>query len=181
MFDATGYSAVEPLRNGRQVQIRALHPEDRDNFAAAARSMSVESLHRRFFAVRREFTEKETSSFVNVDFINHVALVAVFKENGQSAVVGGSRYVVVKPGQAEVAFAVVDQYQGLGIGTALMRHLGAIARAADIRELIADVLPENIAMLKVFERSGFAMNAERDFGIVRVTLRCPDHNVSADF
>jgi RimJ/RimL family protein N-acetyltransferase len=171
MFDAAKYSEVETLRNGRQVEIRALQPEDRDDFVAAAHSMSTKSLHRRFFAVRREFTEKETSFFVNVDFINHVALVVVFKENGQSAVVGGGRYVVVKPGQAEVAFAVVDQYQGQGIGTALMHHLGTIARAADIRELIADVLPENVAMLKVFESSGFQMNTERDFGIVRVTLR----------
>jgi RimJ/RimL family protein N-acetyltransferase len=171
MFDAAKYSAVETLRNGRQVEIRALQPEDRDDFVAAAHSMSTKSLHRRFFAVRREFTEKETAFFVNVDFINHVALVAVFKENGQSAVVGGGRYVVVKSGQAEVAFAVVDQYQGQGIGAALMHHLGTIACAADIRELIADVLPENVAMLKVFESSGFQMNTERDFGIVRVALR----------
>jgi RimJ/RimL family protein N-acetyltransferase len=121
--------------------------------------------------VRREFTEKETSFFVNVDFINHVALVAVFKENGRSAVVGGGRYIVVKPGQAEVAFAVPDQYQGQGIGTALMHHLGAIAGAANIRELVADVLPENIAMLKVFESSGFPVKTERDFGVLRVALQ----------
>jgi len=171
MFDPTKYSAIETLRNGRQVEIRALRAEDRDNFVAAADSMSAKSLYRRFFAVRREFTEKETSFFVSVDFINHVALVAVFKENGQSAIVGGGRYIVVRPGRAEVAFAVVDQYQGQGIGTALMHHLGTIAGAADIRELVADVLPENTAMLKVFESSGFPMNTERDFGVLRVALQ----------
>jgi RimJ/RimL family protein N-acetyltransferase len=171
MFDATKYSAVETLRNGRRAEIRALQPEDRGDLIAAVRSMSANSLSRRFFAARREFTEKETSYFVNVDFMNHVALVAVLKENGQSAIVGGGRYIVVKPGRAEVAFAVVDQYQGQGIGAALMHHLCAIASAASLRELIADVLPENVAMLKVFENSGFPMNTVRDFDVVHVTLR----------
>jgi RimJ/RimL family protein N-acetyltransferase len=171
MFEAAKYSAVETLRNGRRVEIRALQPEDRRDLIAAVHSMSANSLSRRFFAVRREFTETETSYFVNVDFINHVALVAVLEENGQSAIVGGGRYVVVKPGRAEVAFAVVDQYQGQGIGAALMHHLCAIAGAASLRELIADVLPENVAMLKLFENSGFPMNTVRDFGVVHVTLR----------
>jgi RimJ/RimL family protein N-acetyltransferase len=171
MFDATKYSAVETSRKGRRVEIRALRPEDRGHLIAAVHSMSANSLSRRFFAVRREFTEKETSYFVNVDFINHVALVAVLDENDRSAIVGGGRYVVVKPGRAEVAFAVVDQYQGQGIGAALMHHLCAIAGAASLKELIAEVLPENVAMLKVFENSGLPMNAVRDFGVVHVTLR----------
>ena len=171
MFEAAKYSVVETLRNGRRVEIRALLPEDRDDLITAVHAMSAQSRYRRFFTVRREFGEQETASFVNVDFINHVALVAVLEENGEFAIVGGGRYVVVKPGLAEVAFAIVDQYQGQGIGTALMRHLGAIARAADLRELIAEVLPENIAMVKVFQSSGFPMSTEYHFGVVHITLR----------
>jgi RimJ/RimL family protein N-acetyltransferase len=171
MLEAAKYSAIETLRNGRRVEIRALQPEDRPDLIAAVHSMSTNSLSRRFFAVRREFTEKETSYFVNVDFINHVALVAVLEENRQSTIVGGGRYVVVEPGRAEVAFAVVDQYQGQGIGAALMHHLCAIAGAAKLRELIAEVLPENVAMRKVFENSGFPINAVLDVGVVHVTIQ----------
>ena len=69
-------------------------------------------------------------------------------------VVGGGRFVVVRPGTAELAFAVIDVYQGQGIGAALMRHLTLLARAGGIKELIAEVLPENIPMLKVFHKSG---------------------------
>jgi GNAT superfamily N-acetyltransferase len=67
-------------------------------------------------------------------------------------IVGGGRYIVAKPGAAEVAFAVVDDYQGQGIGSILMRHLVAIARRAGLAELVADVLPENRQML-TFSRS----------------------------
>src|SRR3974390_1775867 len=44
------------------------------------------------------------------------------------------------PGQAEVAFGVVDQYQDQRLGGALMRELAGVARHAGINELIAEVL-----------------------------------------
>jgi ribosomal protein S18 acetylase RimI-like enzyme len=79
----------------------------------------------------------------------------------------------VNPGQAEVAFAVVDRYQGQGIGRTLMRHLIAIARGAGLQELVADVLPDNRQMLKVFEKSGLPMSTRRESGSLHVTLRLP--------
>ena len=66
---------------------------------------------------------------------------------------------------AEVAFAVVDPYQGQGIGAALLRHLVTIARAASLRELIAEVLPDNMPMLKVFEKSGIHVASKREAGL----------------
>ena len=50
---------------------------------------------------------------------------------------------------------MIDDYQGQGVGTLLMRHLAIIARAAGLKELIAEVLPENSAMRKVFGKFGF--------------------------
>jgi ribosomal protein S18 acetylase RimI-like enzyme len=164
------YAATENLRNGRAIEIRALRHEDHDDFVAAAGRLSTQSLYRRFFAVKRNFTEKETSFFLDVDFVNHVALVAVAQNEGKPSIVGGGRYVVVKPGQAEVAFAVTDDYQGQGIGAALMRHLVAIGRGAGLREFIAEVLPSNTAMLKVFEKSGLHVKSSRQSGITYVTL-----------
>src|SRR5262249_15854427 len=119
---------------------------------------------------KREFTEQEIEFFLNVDFIHHVALVAVLPEGGRSMIAGGGRYVVVQPGRAEVAFVVVDEYQGQGIGAALMRHLAAIRRAAGISELLAGVLPDNIAMLKTFEKSGLRVDTRREGGVVHVSL-----------
>ena len=164
MSEFSQYSEVGALRDGRRVEIRALRPEDRNDLIAAVRRIGTDSLYRRFFAVKREFSEKETSFFVNVDFINHVALIAVVEEDGKPTIAGGGRFIVVSPGQAEVAFAVVDEYQGQGIGTTLMRHLVAIARRAGLRELIADVLPDNRQMLNVFQKSGLPVSTRRDVG-----------------
>jgi len=77
----------------------------------------------------------------------------------------------VQPGKAEVAFTVVDQYQGQGLGAALMHHLAAIARRAGLKELIAEVLPDNVPMLKVFEKSGFPLSIKREPQVVHVAVR----------
>ena len=168
--EAAEYSVVETLRSGRQVEIRALQPDDRAGLVAAVGRASAQSLFRRFFAAKRGFTEQEIAFFVNVDFINHVALVAMVEEDGRPVIVGGGRYIVGQPGTAEVAFAVVDEHQGQGIGAALMRHLAAIARRSGLNELIAEVLPENVSMLKVFENSGFHFTKKRTSECVHVAL-----------
>jgi GNAT superfamily N-acetyltransferase len=170
-MDAANYSAVETLRDGRRVEIRAFRPGDRADLEAVIPRISSRSLYRRFFTVKRRFSEREREFFLNVDFVDHVALMAWAQEEGRSVIVGGGRYVVVEPGKAEVAFVVIDQHQGRGIGAALMRHLAAIARAAGLRELIAEVLEENMPMLKVFEKSGLPMTATREHEVVHVTLR----------
>jgi GNAT superfamily N-acetyltransferase len=92
------------------------------------------------------------------------------QEDGRETIVGGARYIVGEPGEAEVAFMVVDDYQGLGIGAALMAHLAAIAHAAGIRELIADVLSDNAPMLAVFKKSGFPLSTKRESGVLHVTI-----------
>ena len=170
MVQAAQFSVIEVLWDGRHVEIRALRPEDRRGFAEAAGRSSPESLRRRFFAPRHGFTEKEIAFFVDVDFVNHVALVAVAEEGGQSVIVGGGRYILAEPGQAEIAFTVPDQYQGQGLGGRLMRHLIEIARESGIRQLIAEVLPENIPMLTVFKKSGLRLSMKREGRVVHVTL-----------
>jgi RimJ/RimL family protein N-acetyltransferase len=86
-------------------------------------------------------------------------------------IVAGGRYIVVQPGRAEIAFTVVDQYHGQGIGAALMRHVAAIAGEAGLKELVAEVLPDNAPMLKVFEKSGLCLSTKREAQVIHVTLQ----------
>jgi RimJ/RimL family protein N-acetyltransferase len=171
MSNAARYSVVEPLRDGRQIEIRAFRPEDSPAFIAAAGEVGPRSRYLRFFTLKREFSEKEREFFLNVDFDKHVALVALTEEAGQKLIVGAARYVGVEPGKAEVAFTVIDRYQGQGIGAALLRHLTIVAREAGLREFIAEVLPENVSMLKVLKSSRLPMNTISDPDVVHVTMQ----------
>lgn len=170
-MSADKYSAIETLRDGARIEIRALAPGDEADLVAAVARTSAESMRRRFFVVKRTFTDQETAFFLNVDFANHVALVAVVEEGGRPVIAGGGRYIVVRPGEAEVAFAVVDEYQGRGIGGAVMRHLTAIARAAGLERFIAEVLVENLPMRRLFEKSGLQMSTKHESGVAYVRLQ----------
>lgn len=174
-MNAAEYSAFEQLRDGREIEVRALKPADRAGWLEYIERTSDAARYRRFFVPKRTFSEQEIEFHLNVDFVRHVALVAVIEEAGHVIGVGGARYVVSQPGRATMAFQVDDPHQGLGIATCLMRHLVAIARDAGITELVAEVLPDNAPMLKVLERSGLPMTTRREIDTVHVTpaLWCP--------
>jgi ribosomal protein S18 acetylase RimI-like enzyme len=168
---AASFAVTETLRDGRPVEIRALRPTDVEDLKVAVAHTSAQSLTRRFFGPKRYFSEQEIAYFVNIDFVTQVALVATIDEGGKRAIVAGGRYVLVQPGVAEVAFVVVDDYQGHGIGTRLMRHLARIAIEAGLRELVAEVLPDNQPMLSVFEKCGLKVTRRRNNGAVHVTMQ----------
>lgn len=169
--NAAAFSVTETLRDGRPIEIRALRRTDVEDLKTAVANTSAESLARRFFGPKRYFSEQEIAYFVNIDFVAQVALVATLEEGGKDLIVAGGRYVLVQPGVAEVAFVVVDDYQGHGIGSRLMQHLASIAREAGLRELVAEVLPENQPMLGVFQKCGLQMATRRERGVVHVTMQ----------
>src|SRR5258706_6130722 len=154
MSEAIDYTARELLRGGGQIEIRALRREDEADMLAAIEKTSAQSLQRRFFVMKRHFSDKERSFFLDVDFKNHVAIVALTDEAGRNVIVGGGRYIVFEPGRAEMAFVVIDTWQGRGVGSILMRHLIKIAGDAGLEELTAEVQPKNGALLKAFGNLG---------------------------
>ena len=68
MMEAAKYSAVERLRDGRQIEIRALQLADEKDMRAAVDRTSAQSLYRRFFGAKRHFSESEKAFFLNVDY-----------------------------------------------------------------------------------------------------------------
>ena len=171
MFEPASYQATETLTDGGRVKIRAQRLEDRTALLEAVDRASTETLYHRFLAAKRQISQGEERTFLDIDFVNHVVLVAETTEGGRPVIIGGCRYVVIEPGKAEVAFSVIDAYQNKGLGKALIRHLVAIGREAGIEELLADVLFDNVPMLKVFERSGLAVTSKRDGSVVHLSMR----------
>src|SRR5438552_16187692 len=162
MSEAIDYTARELLSDGSQIEIRALRREDEADMLAAVGKASAQSLQRRFFVMKRHFSDKERAFFMDIDFKNHVAIVALAEEAGRKVIAGGGRYIVFEPGRAEMAFVVIDTWQGRGIGSILMRHLLKIASEAGVEELTAEVLLENAVMIKVFGQFGVSLAPRRD-------------------
>jgi len=168
--DISNYNVTESLRDQRRVTIRAIRPDDKGLVIDGLNHVSAESLYRRFLAIRKEITVEGLKKVTEVDFVNAVALVAVFEKDGNAQIAGGGRYIRTTGQSAEVAFLVADSFHGLGIGSLLFKHLVAIARDSGITQFEADVLPSNEAMLKVFARSGIPVTRAATRDSVRVLM-----------
>ena len=167
------YQAQEKLLNGAGVLVRAIRPDDKQALQDGLHRLSAESVYFRFFHPKHDLTDDELAYFTEIDFALHVALVAVVREQGTDLAVGVGRYIVnqTEPVEAaEVAFAVDDAHQGLGIATLLLKHLTRIARARALAEFHANVMVENLKMMDVFAHCGLPMTSKREGAILKVRL-----------
>jgi len=165
------FTSREGLRNGAEVTIRALRPDDHERMRAVIARLSPATLYLRTFSLKKGLTESELRRYVEVDFDRAVALIVTTGEAPGERVVGGGRYVRAEGADtAEVAFTVDEDYRGLGIASRLLKHLVAIARQRGLRRFDAEVLAENRAMLAVFARSGLPMKQRREGSVVRLEL-----------
>ena len=171
-MDPTSFRRSFKLKNGAAITLRAIHPDDRERLRTAFSRLDPRSIYTRFFGVKRELTEAELTAATAVDFEAVVALVAVLDSDPET-IIGGGRYFRTKgPGslEAEVAFTIEEDYQGLGLASLILREMAQIAKAAGLARFSAEVLPTNTAMLEVFRRSGLPMSCRTEGGVVHITL-----------
>jgi GNAT superfamily N-acetyltransferase len=171
------YAVNEKLRDGTPIHLRAIRPEDKDLLFEHFSGLSQDSRYTRFFAAKSTLTHGELAGFTELDFDNQVGLTAAIYEDVRERFIGIGRYFRLQDRtRAEVAFAVLDEYQGRGIATLLLEHLRRIASAGGIVEFSAEVMASNRHMLEVFRASGFQSHSSNRDGVVHVALRT-DHKV----
>jgi GNAT superfamily N-acetyltransferase len=173
MDNPRDYRVDETLRDGGTLRIRAIRRDDSQRLLAHFKALSPRSVHFRFFGMMRTLSDQELTRLTDLDFIHHVGLVATLGEGPDEPLVGVGRYIVLPDAQApaaEVAFAVLDEHQGRGIGTLLLKHLTRIAWNNGISEFQADVLSDNQQMLEVFADRGFRIRKTTDSGIVHLSF-----------
>ena len=141
---------------GIPFEIRPLTRADRDRLAAAFGRMSERSRRLRFLGPKPKLSGPELTYLTDIDHVTHEALAAIDPDDG--TIVGVARYVQERdaPGTADVAFFVVDAWQGQGIGTALGRQLMGRADANGIARLTATTFADNRAARAVLRKLGFA-------------------------
>ena len=154
------------LADGSIASIRPMSAEDRDGLLALHDHVGDESLRLRFFAASREAARR---------YVDHLASHSGDTAATLVATVAGTIVAVATaerstPEEAEVAFLVADSEHGRGLGSLLLEHLAAACRDIGIRRFVADVLPENSAMIRVFRDAGFEVSRRFDTGVVSVAM-----------
>jgi len=140
------------LRDGSEVAIRPIGPEDRDALAAAFDRLSPESRYRRFLSPLPRLSSSQLDYLTRVDHHDHEALVAV--DPGTRDGLGVARYVRTRPAEAEPAVVVADDWHGRGLGGALLRALVRRARQEGVTHFRANVLASNQAAIRLVEAMG---------------------------
>ncbi len=179
------YAAEAVLRDGASIHLRAIRPDDRARLADHFARMSPQSVYFRFFRAKKHLTDQELTHFTEVDFVRQAALLATVGLGDDERIIGVGRYAIVDdsptpPHRADVAFAVDDANQGRGVGTLLLEHLSAIARANGVTEFEADVLGENNRMLHVFAHSGFRVTRSLDAGVFHLSFPTDETDAYAE-
>ena len=158
------------LRQGLTLRLRPPTRDDADAVTEFLKHLSADSLFMRFHG-GVAVAPSLVNPVLDPDWVERGALVGVTGERAKESVVALGNYVRLHdPGVAEVAFAVADELQGQGVGTRLLEQLAELAAALGIERFVAEVLPDNRAMLRVFEDAGFVQTRTLEGGVVEVSL-----------
>jgi acetyltransferase len=155
------------LKDGRKVVLRPIDPSDAPALIELHKSLSFESQFFRFFGPKPDLTATEADYLANVDFHKRFAIVAEADIDGEKRVVGVGRFDVNAPKVAEAAIVITDEFQGQGLGTAMLMRMREVGKGAGLDAFTAEVLAENERMIELLRVQGLDLD-ESTPGVVKV-------------
>ena len=166
---ATVQSGTVFLRDGSSALIRQVQAADAPLLADGFARLSPESRATRCLGAKKELSPAELRYLTDVDHRDHEALAALGHPDGQG--VGIARYIrhPGDPQVAEIAVTVVDDWQGRGLGTELIRQLSRRAWRAGIRRFTAVATADNVAAVRLLRTLG-AWAVHREVGAVEYQI-----------
>jgi acetyltransferase len=142
--------------NGQDFFVRPIRPSDAQMMIDHFNSLSKRSVYMRFFSPLKQLSRQMLVRLTQIDYDREIALVALMGEGRDEKIIGVSRIIGYFDGsQAEFALAISDEWQGQGIGAALLTQCLAAARNQGMKQIMGFVLAENTQMLKLGKKLGF--------------------------
>ncbi|MCW4008631.1 MAG: GNAT family N-acetyltransferase [Candidatus Bathyarchaeota archaeon] len=164
------YETLWTLRNGQEVLLRPIKPEDEPLWLEMFQSFSEESIRYRFFQVIKDTPHEVRVRYCNIDYDREIAIVAELTEEGRRKILGVARLSIEPDGKSgELAFIVSDKWQGLGLGTKMVDYVLEIAKEMGVETVYAIMLPDNKRALSLTQKMGFTLEYLSD-GTVKGVL-----------
>lgn len=175
MGEPPRYERLLQLKDGAQVHVRPILPEDEPRLHEAFARMSERSVYLRFFSPLKRLPDDMARRLARVDYADRFALVAItHRPDGREHILGVARYDRI-PGTAaaEVALAVVDDMQRRGIGSGLLAQLSEAGRDHGVETFTLIVLPENQSMIGLLRRMGWMHDLQFAGGVLEISFNLP--------
>ncbi|MGA2200540.1 MAG: bifunctional acetate--CoA ligase family protein/GNAT family N-acetyltransferase [Terriglobales bacterium] len=170
------YVSSWTMKNGNQVTIRPIRPEDEPLMVKFHETLSDRTVYLRYFcslSLSQRVAHERLLRICFGDYDREMALVAerVDPATGERGIIGVGRINRLHgKNEAEVAVLVADQYQNLGLGNELLRRVVQIAREEKLSQVSAEMMPDNVAMQVIMKRLGFGVRTSEDLTSVRAFL-----------
>ncbi|MDA8387881.1 MAG: GNAT family N-acetyltransferase [Nitrospiraceae bacterium] len=159
------------LRTGQRLLVRPIRSDDKKRLEEFFYRLSEWSRYLRFGYAKKQITDAELTYYTEVEWPRAVAYIATMGEREHERIVAVGRWFMMAGGKtAEIAFAVEDNIQVRGIGTALLEQLASAATRYRVSRFVARVIPENTRMIEVLEESGFKFQKVFDEGTYEYTI-----------
>jgi acetyltransferase len=155
---------VVRLADAGRVTIRPTLPQDIELQQDFFRSLTFNDRYSRFMAGFRELPHTLVERFANIDYHDHLALLAEVSENDQAVMIGEARYAIDQhdPTRCEFAIAVAASWRASGLARILLQRLERQAAQSGIRHIAADTLIDNRAMIRLAASAGYAVTTRHD-------------------
>ena len=164
------YETPWKLKNGQEVLLRPIKPEDEPMWLEMFQSFSEESIRYRFFQLLKDTPHEVRVRYCNIDYDREIAIVAELSEENHRKILGVGRLSIESDGKSgELAFIIVDQWQGQGLGTKIVDHVLEIAKEMGVETIYAIMLPDNNRALNLTKKMGFKLEYLSD-GTVKGVL-----------
>jgi acetyltransferase len=171
------YEILWLLKNGQEVLLRPIKPEDEPMWLEWFQSLSEESIRYRFFQMLKDTPHEVRVRYCNIDYDREVAMVAEVVENGKRKILGVTRLSMESDGKhGEMAFIVSDYWQGLGLGTKLVDYTLDIAKEKGLEDVYAIMLQDNYRALSLTKKMGFKIEYLND-GTVKGSLNLKEEDI----
>jgi acetyltransferase len=160
----TQYVAAWAMKDGTEVTIRPIRPEDEPLLVQFHKTLSEESVYFRYFhliKLSQRVAHERLTRICFIDYDREMALVAERKDpqtEKPEILAVGRLSKIHGTHEAEFALLVSDQYQGLGLGTELLQRLLYVGRNEQIQRINAAILFDNHAMQHICEKLGFQLH-----------------------
>ena len=151
------------LFDGSPVTIRPIRADDKPMEQDFVQHLSADSRYKRFMSTLKELPPGKLKYLTEIDYVRHLALVAIIQRDGQDVEIGVARYVAGPSGdECEFAIAIDDAWQGSGVAGILMLTLIDAARARGMKMMEAIILASNDKMIKFARQLGFDVRRDPD-------------------
>jgi GNAT superfamily N-acetyltransferase len=164
-------SATLIFKGDVRVRFRAIKPSDEEGMRHLFYRFSDESSYYRYFHSVRSMPHAKMQEYVNVDWSRDLSIVGLVGEEGKGRIIAEGRYLGI-PGSllAELVFVVDENYQSFGIATTLYGMLTRLAKERGLKGFTADVLFDNLAMMKVFHKGELPVRAHLESGVYHLAI-----------